>query len=447
MSNILIINSPLFREKRNENNEDSLPPLGLGYIATSLKILGHNVQLIDAVAESLSIPELIEFIKISKPDVVAANIFTTNYYIVEELIESIDDESIQIIIGGLSTRSLYKDIFKWNSKNNIDVVFGDGELITGDLISGKESENPFASSPSRRFFSVNCDSKYFVKDISEIPLDRTFFKNEPLKNVFGFNEVALVTTRGCKNNCAFCAAARSRIKDIPVREMSESSIIRNIENIGNLYQNVYYIRILDDLFLGSEKSVEKAVRIFKKFNFKWRAMAHVQTFNNISNNLLNSLKTSGCEELFIGIESGSPRILKKIHKPHEISMIKSSLEAVMDSGIGLKIYFIYGFPTEKKEDFEKTYNLAKELKIMATAKKVSLRTSVFQFRPYHGTELYDEILLLDKTLDAKKVHSDNKLSTSTKREQFNFTSGNYSDENDETIREFINKTLKLGEKD
>ena len=34
---ILLINSPLFREKQINDDADLLPPIGLGYIATQLK--------------------------------------------------------------------------------------------------------------------------------------------------------------------------------------------------------------------------------------------------------------------------------------------------------------------------------------------------------------------------------------------------------------------------
>lgn len=32
---VLLINSPLFRNKIGDFNEDTLPPLGIGYIATN----------------------------------------------------------------------------------------------------------------------------------------------------------------------------------------------------------------------------------------------------------------------------------------------------------------------------------------------------------------------------------------------------------------------------
>ena len=121
--NIIIINSPLFRERNPLYDEDSLPPLGLGYIATNLKANGIDVELIDAVYDRISLTDLINKLNSQKPNFIASNIFATNYRLVQELIEAIKFKT-HFIIGGLSTKNLYQKIFDWKTKNNIDVITG-----------------------------------------------------------------------------------------------------------------------------------------------------------------------------------------------------------------------------------------------------------------------------------------------------------------------------------
>ena len=67
--------------------------------------------------------------------------------------------------------------------------------------------------------------------------------------------------------------------------------------------------------------------------------------------------------------------------------------------------------------------------------------SVFQFRPYHGTELYNRILkkygnIPDCTLNEE-------LNQFEGRTQFNYQSGNYSKCTEEQLDQYIIKTLKL----
>ena len=91
-------------------------------------------------------------------------------------------------------------------------------------------------------------------------------------------------------------------------------------------------------------------------------MAHVMTFNNVEESVMNELKASGCYELFIGIESGSPKILGEINKTKSIDTIIRNLTKVFKAGINMKGYFIYGFPGETSEDMEMTFQLSLKLK-------------------------------------------------------------------------------------
>lgn len=444
MLDLCIINSPLFREINTLYDEDSLPPIGLGYIATVASNAGLSVRLIDAVADRIPLEDLKNIIKEQNPKAIGINIFTTNYELVKELIQSIDDTECHIIIGGLSTRTLYKDIFKWKFEGLIDVVFGDGELIVPDLLQGTERQHPYETKGRRRLFKIDTKSEYYCSDISNLPLNRNYFSNEPVVHPKGFLEANILASRGCIYNCAFCAAARSLNKDLSVRERSKKSLIIELKSIHEEYPSVTSIRVLDDLFLKGSKSISNAIEVFSQFSFQWRSMAHVMTFRGATSQVLLRLKDSGCSEIFVGVESGSPRILKKIHKTHDIDKIQRNLFKVLDSKIGLKVYFIYGFPDETEEDFSLTYELAYSLKNRAEQSGEKFRTSVFQFRPYHGTEIYNSLKREGVAVDdILQTDGDDKLSSLVGRLQFNFHSGNYSNAPMNVVRDYIHKTANL----
>ena len=61
MKKFILLNSPIFEEGSNEN-EEYLPPLGLGYIATYLGKEKIDVEIIDCVKERISKEEIIKFI-------------------------------------------------------------------------------------------------------------------------------------------------------------------------------------------------------------------------------------------------------------------------------------------------------------------------------------------------------------------------------------------------
>lgn len=436
---VLIINTPLFRFKNMSYDEDSLPPIGLGYIATHLQNKKINVELWDTIGLKLSFNELKSKIEKTKPEFLAANIFTTNYEIVKELIESLQIKT-HFVIGGLATKSLYEKIIKWKTSNQIDIVIGDGELITVDIIKNKITEKSLYSNHKRRVFTIASKSVYFLKSISNIPLNRDFFINEPVKTPMGYREVNIVSSRGCIYNCSFCAAARALNKDYAVRERSTSSIRDELSEIKVKYPEANSIRILDDLFLKSKASLTKAVEIFSNFDFQWRAMAHIRTFSNIEQEYIDALKNSGCRELFIGLESGSSRILDYINKTSNITMIIENLTKIFKAKINVKGYFIYGFPGETFEEIQMTYDLARKLKKLSNEYGSDFRTSVFQFRPYHGTEIYNNLKKTNPNIHHEQVSHNKELSKLIGRDQFNFHINNYSNVSLNTIHDYICKT-------
>jgi len=443
---VLIVNSPLFREVNPLYDEDSLPPIGLGYIATHLQNNGIEVQLIDAVDQRVSLADLIATIDYLKPQFLALNIFTTNRHLVQQLVESVACDP-HFIIGGLSTKELYNDIKTWKTKSRIDVVIGDGEFITLDIVNGSLKEEPFEQDNRFRAFKVDGSSKYFPSDISNIPLNRSFFLNEPVKHPFGFLEANIVTSRGCIYSCTFCAASRVLNREFPIRERSNESIIKELQEIKSRFPKVNSIRVLDDLFLKTKDSVQKAIDVFSKCDFQWRSMAHVNTFNNVDSKTLEALKASGCKELFIGIESGSPNVLRRIKKAHDLKLIVDNLTRVLKAGIDIKGYFIYGFPDEKQEDMELTYQLAKSLKDISLECNARFRTSVFQYRPYHATAIYNELRERGMNLDAEQIAPNQELSHLVGRIQFNFHSRNVAGVDLETVHSYIYRTTNLNSAD
>lgn len=441
---ILIINSPLFRESRSENCEDALPPLGLGYIATHLQRNGYSVELIDAISNNISVKDLVETAEAIKPKFIAINIFSTNYQIVKEIVTSIKMQ-VHFIIGGIAAKALYEQVHTWNTDNHIDVVFGDGELITEAIITNNLREPPNIAVDSRRYFIVDNASPYFIKDISELPLNRTFFKSEPLLNHYGHHEVSIITSRGCIYDCAFCSAARSLNQTSTVREREKESIKNELHQISKLYNNVASIRILDDLFLKSKKSIVDAVDIFSEFHFNWRSMAHIKTFRHIDEHLLVELRESGCTELFVGIESGSNRILKMINKDRSSVDTKAIFRNIFMSGINVKGYFILGFPSETEKDFIETFELAKLLKKMAIGYGSIFRVSVFQFRPYHGTKIYDDLASC-KVAQSSNIMENQRLTSLIGRSNFNFSSGIYSASNEKQLYNYIERISNLNQR-
>lgn len=435
----ILINSPIFWDSITEK-EQYLPPIGLGYIATYLDKVNVDIELLDCVKKHLSADEVISYINSKKPDYVGINIFTQNYSIVKYIIENIENPC-DVFIGGQVVKCIYQDLLEWDSRNTLNIIIGEGELIIPAIVMNSCTESPFYIKNNKKVYKVDKNSAYFPKDISNLVLNRNYLPEEIVINHYGQKEAAIITSRGCVYNCAFCGGASSLNKDVTIRTRSEDSVIQEIEDIISIYPDVQSIRILDDLFLRNEKSIEMAYRIFQNFpQIKWRGMVHVMSLINACDKI-KTLKKSRCSELFIGIESGSTRVRERINKLGSVDEVIQVATALLENSIDLKGYFIYGFPQETEEDYKKTYDLARKIKDISNTTKGNFRTSVFQFRPYQGTQLYNEIMRSTGIIHEGKINQI--ISRFEGRTQFNFEFGNYSSTSEETLNEYIIKTQEI----
>lgn len=439
MKKFILFNSPIFWDATKEK-EQYLSPLGLGYIATYLEKAGIDVTIVDCVKERKSVNDIVDFINKTHTDYIGINIFTQNYEMVKYIIESITI-TCDCFIGGQVVKSIYLDILWWNTQNRLNIIIGEGEFIIPALVSGRCKQIPEQENDQKVVYRVNKNSEYFPKDISNIFLNRKYLGNEIIYNHYGEKEIAIITSRGCAFDCAFCGGAKSLNKDITTRIRTEESVITEIREILSAYPDIQSIRVLDDLFLRNGKSIDMTNNIFLKFpHLSWRGMVHVLSLAKDVEKV-KKLRRGRCRELFIGIESGSESVRRKINKLGTIDDIITVSKAILGSGIDLKGYFIYGFPGETKEDFQKTYELASKIKEISTNTTGTFRTSVFQFRPYHGTQLYNEIV--KSTGIIHECEFNQSISKFEGRSQFNFDFGNYSKEKDEILNQYIIKTQEL----
>lgn len=440
MKKFVLINSPLFWERTNEE-EEYLSPLGLGYIATYLKKVGLEVLLLDSVKERLGVEDILKQVSEIKPEFVGINVFTQNYELVQYIIEKMSLQC-ECFVGGQVVKSIYETILDRKTSNKVNIIIGEGELIIPAIVLENCKEKPIEHLDNKFVYKVDSNSQYFPEDISKIYLDRSFLKDEIINNHYGEKEAAIITSRGCAYDCAFCGGARGLNKDISIRMKDVESVKHEIAEICDLYPDLKSIRILDDLFLRNERSISQASDIFQEFSqLHWRGMVHVLSLIKCLDKI-QLLKNCNCKELFVGIESGSNTIRKRINKLGDISSVISVIRELLIHGIDVKGYFMYGFPDETQEDMEETYKLACELRNISEKCEGTFRPSVFQFRPYHGTRLYNEIL--EKGIDIPNCHY-NSSYTLKGRSQFNFCSGNYSRVPDEILEEYIVKTQKIME--
>jgi len=94
--------------------------------------------------------------------------------------------------------------------------------------------------------------------------------------------------------------------------------------------------------------------IKKNVKIKWEAQARIN--QTLDSDLASLIKRSGAYNLFIGLESGSDKILKLMNKGFDTKAARSFFKTLRSAGIHFEVSLIFGYPGEEIKDFKETIN-------------------------------------------------------------------------------------------
>ena len=153
------------------------------------------------------------------------------------------------------------------------------------------------------------------------------------------------TSSGCPFKCAFCSYP---IMSGGYHKSSLDVIRRQLDDIRQI-ENIEAIVFIDDTMNFPERRFREIVRLLKDYNFRWYSFYRAQYADEI---LANELKESGCDGLYLGLESGNDNILRNMNKKASVDGYRKGIEILKKYNISLFGMFVVGFPGET----EKTVN-------------------------------------------------------------------------------------------
>jgi len=106
---------------------------------------------------------------------------------------------------------------------------------------------------------------------------------------------------------------------------------------------------------------------------------------------VRALRRAGCDEVWLGIESGSQRILDAMDKGTRVEQIAKARDNLRSEGIRACYFLQFGYQGEAWEDIQKTVNLVRNTRPDDIGVSVSY--------PLPGTKFFDRVQsqLSDKT--------------------------------------------------
>jgi radical SAM superfamily enzyme YgiQ (UPF0313 family) len=190
------------------------PPVGLAYLATALRKLGHSVEIIDCLVEDWDNQKTAKYIHDTKPDIVGINLFSTALSSVKELLGMLNPKPM-ILLGGPhcsgspehTLRYFPECDYAFRGEAEIPIKefheFLEGKRIEGDVtgLIWRQGDKIVANEPIE-WTNVE-DFGFPAWDLVD---PRKYFKQV---NV-GDKSINVHFSRGCPFKCRFCVKLGTR---------------------------------------------------------------------------------------------------------------------------------------------------------------------------------------------------------------------------------------------
>lgn len=168
---------------------------------------------------------------------------------------------------------------------------------------------------------------------------------DSLETPFVNHTVQLRASCGCPFSCAFCSYPKTARKYL---EMPIEKVERHLRSILEI-PGVNKIIFIDDTFNVSAKRFKELCRMFVKYKFEWFSFLRVQFVDDETSKLM---KDSGCQGVYLGIESSNDTVLKNMNKKATRLQFTNGLEALNKQDIKSVAAFVLGFPGETRQSIQ-----------------------------------------------------------------------------------------------
>lgn len=350
---------PYFRPHRDRSSF-RFPPLGLGYLAASLRQCGHEVSILDctflerraalekALASASDVAGIYSMFPFQQDSIDFARQLRgkCRLLVTGGPMPSCDPlhfaRDFDVVVRGEGETALAEIIAAYEGKTPLDAVRGLTYHIAGD--------GQFMTTPPRSL-EANLDS---------LPLPaRDLLPNRDYiaywRRKAGAATTTIITTRGCPFDCEFCSNA---VFGNTYRERSADNVLDEVESALRLgYDRIHFA---DDVFTLRKArllALCEGIRA-RKLRFAWECLCRVDLLDS---EMAKAMKAAGCDRVFFGIESANETTLRTMRKRLTPAVARRAIATAGRAGLRTGAFFILCYPGDTDESVLETIRFATSL--------------------------------------------------------------------------------------
>jgi radical SAM superfamily enzyme YgiQ (UPF0313 family) len=335
------------------STSEKRPPLGMASLMAILKEKGVEVFFGDEYLKKTKILDG-SFVTENAIDFVGIYSNTVCYRSTLEMFEKLDEKRRKgiwdgkIIVGGPHT-SVGLDTIP----DYVDhVIIGEGEISLPKVVEGSINERIIVGEK--------------VSDMDSLPFpawEELIFRGYDWRAPFNIPDAypcyTMNTSRGCPFNCTFCTV--KAVWGRTYRCMSAERVVSDIERLIRRYgaRSIYFRE--DHFTLNRGRTMEFCNLLLKK-NIKIKWMCETRADDLDDYDYVKLMADAGCVMLYIGVESGSPRMLEFFKKGETVEHFHKAFKNLRRAGIKTYASFVLHAPTETDDDRALTEELVESIK-------------------------------------------------------------------------------------
>jgi radical SAM superfamily enzyme YgiQ (UPF0313 family) len=396
MKNILFSHSYYLRfDPKQWATGQPYPPIGALYAAALMREKGYKVSFFDTMFAHAP-EEIIPSLEKNNPEILVLYDDGFNYLTkmcltnmreaAFKMIKLAKQKGCIVIVSSSDSTDHYEQYLQEGADF---ILLGEAEQTLSDLIVAlDQQQNNFLSIPGLAYKQddavIKTIKRNVLKELDSLPfpawdlVDIDVYRKMWLKHK-GYFSLNIATTRGCPFKCNWCAKP---IYGNRYNSRSPENVVAELKMLKEKFQ-FDHIWFCDDIFGLKPGWVHEFADLLEKEQVQFRFKIQARADLLLQENYIKDLARAGCENIWMGAESGSQKILDAMDKGTSVEQIYRATQLLKMNGIHPSFFIQFGYPGETKDDIIKTIRMINEL----IPHEIGISVSY----PLPGTVFYEKV--------------------------------------------------------